>query len=167
MTNLLEMTDEKIRQQFSENDLSRTRDCIDVTSNHRPDVSWRFVDSAGHEHRWYVSRGRPAVAYHPQAKYSVPSVKWAKTGIGYYEDGTEYETGIYRCKKCGEDVTPGYTADQTEVYIVGMTHYYLRDKEISKSEAIRFVSVFHPDEVESFIPFESRLRKQFEGEDGK
>lgn len=150
MTSLLEMTDEQIRQQFSKGDLSITRDSIDVTSNHRPDISWKFVDSAGHEHRWFVDK-RPAVAYHPQAKYTVPSVKWVKTGIGYYEDNTKYDVGVYKCKKCREEVTPGYTADQMEVYIAGMIHYHLRDREISKSEAVRFVSVFHPGEVESFV----------------
>jgi hypothetical protein len=74
MSNLLEMTDDQIRQEFSQGDLSMQRDSIDVTSNHRPDISWKFVDSAGHEHRWFVSKNRVAVAYHPQAKYRVPSV---------------------------------------------------------------------------------------------
>jgi hypothetical protein len=29
---------------------------FEVTSLNRPDTAWRFVDAAGHEHRWYVKR---------------------------------------------------------------------------------------------------------------
>lgn len=148
--NILEMSDYEIRQQFSEYcNLSMTRDQINVTSNHRPNIAWKFVDSAGHEHRWFVGDGdelRSAIAYHPQASYTVPSIEWIKTGIGLYEDGSEYDTGIYVCKECREEVTPGYTADHIEQYIPGMTHYYLDGKEISKNEATRLLSILFPGE---------------------
>ena len=143
---ILEMTDDQIKEKFSQGSLSMHRDSIDVTSNHRPDIGWNFVDSAGHEHRWFVGKNRPAIAYHPQAKYRVPSIKWVKTGTGCYEDGTKYSTGVYKCKKCGEEITPGYTADQFNVYIAGTVHYLLNDVEISKSEANRLLSVLYPNE---------------------
>lgn len=94
-------------------------DLIDVTSARRPDPRWRFTDAAGHEHRWYAD-GLPAVQYHCEARYTVPSVSWVVDERGVDEDGEEYETGHYACVQCGAPVTPANTADASTVYARGL-----------------------------------------------
>ncbi len=109
------------------------RDAIDVTSNHRPDLNWKFTDSLGHVHRWFVGE-EPAVAYHPQPNYHVPTIKWVKTGTSVYPDGSEYEIGYHVCLECGDVVRPGYTADTTSQYVPGLTHYLIDGVEVSFEE---------------------------------
>lgn len=109
------------------------RDLIDVTSNHRPDLSWIFVDKSGHYHRWYNGETL-ATQYRQQISYSIPSIEWIKTGTDFYPDGSEFEVGYNRCKLCHEEVNPGYTSDRTTQYITGLTHYYVDGKEVSEKE---------------------------------
>lgn len=109
------------------------RELIDVTSNHRPDLNWIFFDSSGHCHQWHNGQIL-AVKYSPAGFYHVPSIKWVKTGVDYYPDGSEYEVGYYACIDCGEEITPGYTADTTTQYITGVTRYYVDGKEVKKEE---------------------------------
>lgn len=118
------------------------RDLIDVTSNHRPDIDWEFIDSHGHIHKWSDSNGI-ATQYDPKSKYLVLSVKWKTTGTGYYEDGSEYDIGHYECTKCGDIVKPGYTTDKTTQYITGLTHYLVDGRHVSEQE---FMSVLGEEE---------------------
>ena len=106
------------------------RDLIDVTCLSRPDESWVHRDPAGHQHRWLFD-GVPGV-YRPQAKATVPTVKWVRTGTGYYEDGEEYEIGHHECRECGAKVEPGHTADTSKQFIHGLASYYIDGERVSE-----------------------------------
>ena len=108
---------------------------LDVTSNHRPDETWVFVDAAGHPHFWTFKgeRGR----YRPDGA-ELPSLVWVKDGEAYWPDSDEpHDIGHYECRVCGEKVVPRYTADETTIYIKGLTSYRIDDELISRDEFIR------------------------------
>lgn len=110
------------------------RDMIDVTSMHRPDTSWRFVDAIGHEHRWHVD-GKPAVSYNPSARYDTPTLVWVKDGEEYWEDDDEpHAVGHLECRQCGERIEPRYTADSTTQHIAGLAHYRINGESVSREE---------------------------------
>lgn len=96
-------------------------DLLDVTSLHRPDPSWRYMDRAGHEHRWWTE-GKPAEGYSPSKSYDTPTLIWVKDGVGYYEDGEPYDIGHCECRQCGEHIEPRNTADTNTQYIAGLKH---------------------------------------------
>lgn len=113
------------------------RDLIDVTSNHRPDTNWTFTDSHGHIHCWhYFSDGKVATSYKPDREYFIPSIEWVKTGVDFYEDGSQFFTGHYQCIKCHDVVIPKYTSDTVQRYVAGMTHYLCDGKRVSPEEFI-------------------------------
>jgi len=96
-------------------------DLIEVTSSHRPDPAWVFIDAHGHEHRWHVD-GKPAMSYNPSAKYGTPSLVWVKDGESYWPDDDEpHEVGHLECRQCGEHIEPGYTADTIRQYVRGLS----------------------------------------------
>lgn len=93
-------------------------DMIEVTSLNRPDTSWRFTDAAGHEHRWFRD-GKPAESYHPEGRYTVPTLKY----IEDYPGDDEYPaSGHSECIECGEHVTPGRRADTERQFIRGLRY---------------------------------------------
>lgn len=104
-------------------------DPIEVTSWHRPDTNWLYVDKAGHRHVWHMD-GKEANKYDPAKRYEVPSLKWVFERWGYYEDGSRYEIGHHECVQCGEHIEPAYTADTTKQYVPGMRRYYIDDKPV-------------------------------------
>lgn len=109
-------------------------DRIDVTSNHRPDTSWRFTDAAGHEHQWFAD-GTPASGYVPSAKHSTPTLKWVKDGEAYWPDDDEpHDVGHNECIQCGEHIEPRYTADTNSQYIAGPKYCYINDEPVSLEE---------------------------------
>ena len=108
-------------------------DLMDVTSLHRPDTDWRFVDARGHEHRWYVD-GKPAATYRPSAALETPTLKRVFEKWGYYEDGDRYPIGHHECKECGEHIEPRYRADDTTQYIAGMRRYRVDGHNVSADE---------------------------------
>lgn len=108
-------------------------DLVDITSLSRPDTSWRFTDAAGHEHRWYA-KGKPAESYDPGARHELPTLQWVVTGIGYYEDGDEYEIGEYRCVQCSEVIQPRKTADTCRQMIPGLKHYRINGEHVTEQE---------------------------------
>ena len=116
------------------------REPINVTSMHRPDISWRFTDSNGHEHRWHVASvddeiDHPvAERYNPSVRYVVPSLVWVKTGEYFDEEGEPHEEGYDACRDCGEKITPRYTADDTEMYIPGLLWCRIDGQLVSKEE---------------------------------
>lgn len=63
------------------------------TSERVPDPNWTYVDKKGHGHFW--------------KKEKLPTLKGVTTGVGYYDDGTEYSITEMRCKHCDEKVEPG------------------------------------------------------------
>lgn len=111
-----------------------SRDLIDVTSMHRPDTSWRFVDAVGHEHRWHVN-GKPAESYNPSARYETTTLLWVKDGEEYWEDDDEpHAVGHTECRQCGEHIEPRYTADTTTQHIPGIAHYRINGESVPKEE---------------------------------
>jgi hypothetical protein len=104
---------------------------IDVTCLHRPDDAWAFTDAAGHEHRWHFD-GKPGT-YRPQAKADVPTLKWVRTGTGYYEDGEPYAIGHHECRECGEHVTPQHTADSHRQYVPGLRYYSIDGQSVDEA----------------------------------
>ncbi len=110
------------------------RDMIDVTSMHRPDISMVVIDDHGHFHPWCTPDGQPATGYNPRVQYNIPSLRWVKTGVEYYDDGEPYDVGEWRCRQCKAVVVPPYTADSTVHYVAGLAHYRINDVEVSKEE---------------------------------
>lgn len=110
------------------------RDMIEVTSHHRPDTTWRFVDARDHEHRWYEG-DRPARYYDPSLSYDTPTLIWVKDGEEYWQDDDEpHEVGHLECRQCGEHVNPGYKADDTRQYVAGIFHGRINGVFVSKEE---------------------------------
>lgn len=110
---------------------------VEVTSLHRPDTAWRFVDVRGHEHRWYIGE-TPAESYTPGAVYTTPTLIWIKDGEEYWEDDDEpHDVGHLECRQCGEHVTPGYRADDTPQYMAGLRHYRINGESVSPDEFTR------------------------------
>jgi len=90
---------------------------IDVTSLHRPDLNWKFIDKAGHKHRWRVLKNdRHKIL---SCRVIVDAEAWDD-----YPAITHLE-----CRWCGEHVVPAYKPDESRVYIPGLQR--LPDIEIS------------------------------------
>jgi hypothetical protein len=111
-------------------------DLIDVTSLHRMDPAWRFVDAAGHVHVWYdAETNQPATKYDPTCRYVVPTIEWVIDGYDY-EDGDDEGVpyGHHECSECRERVVPGYRPDDHVQQIAGLMHYLVDGHHVSKSE---------------------------------
>jgi len=108
-------------------------DQFDVTSLHRPDTRWRFVDAAGHTHRWYM-QGQPAESYRPDAKYETPTLTWVHDGWGYYEDGERYAIGHHECSECRERIEPHFCADDFRQYLPGPRWFCINGEPVSPEE---------------------------------
>ena len=106
---------------------------VEVTSLHRPDTSWRFVDKAGHEHRWWEGLGL-AIQYRPTSQYYVDTVKKVVDGWYYDEDGEPFARWHYECDQCGDKVEPGYCADTHTQYIPGIKRCYINDVLVTPEE---------------------------------
>lgn len=109
------------------------REVIDVTSSHRLDVSWVYIDAAQHEHRWYVD-GKPADAYNPSLNYDTPTLKWVHDGWGHYPDGERYERAHTECSDCGEHIEARYSYDSYVQRIPGLATYKINGQVVSKDE---------------------------------
>lgn len=107
-------------------------DLVDVTSMHRPDPTWIFIDQQGHTHEWYVN-GTPAVIYAYSENYDVPSTKWVHDGWDYYE-GDRVERGHLECLQCGEEIHPRYCADTNTVYAPGLRWFRINGESVSQDE---------------------------------
>jgi len=114
-------------------------DLIEVTSLHRPDTAWRFVDAKGHEHRWYVN-GQPAATYRPEARFETPTLIWVKDGEEYWEDDDEpHDVGHLECRECSAHVKPGYKPDDCTQHIPGLRWFRINGESVSKEEFERRV----------------------------
>lgn len=120
-------------------------DPIEVTMLHRPDTGWKFIDAAGHEHRWYVG-DEPADRYDPMTRYGTPTLTWVKDGEEYWEgDDEPHPVGHLECRICGEHVQPQYKADECRQYIPGLKRCYIDDQPVSYDEFTRRAQEFCPD----------------------
>lgn len=115
-----------------------TCDLIDVTSMSRPDTDWRYICGEGGMHSWFVDQA-PARRYEGELRYTVPTLRWVKDGVGYFEDGEPYDIGHHECAQCGEHIEPRFTADTNTVYMRGIEHYTIDDVSVSKEEFTRRV----------------------------
>ena len=111
-------------------------DEIDVTSMNRPDTNWRFVDAAGHEHRWHIKTHdgmpTPATVYRPLQFYAVPTVQKVIDSTGIDEDGYDYELSHLECIRCGEHIRPGSCADTNRVLIPGLRRYKVNGRSVTR-----------------------------------
>ncbi len=95
-------------------DVAFTNDAslIDITAMQEPDPAWRFVDPAGHVHRWTKSGNLISVV-------EVVDETW----VMYYDDETgepvEQSRTHYECRRCRALVTPGYREGR-QTYITGL-----------------------------------------------
>lgn len=105
---------------------------MEVTLLRRPDEAWSHRDAQGHEHYWTFDgeRGR----YRPDAKAELPTLEWVRTGTYFYPDGESYDVGEYRCRQCGEVVTPRRRADDTRQFVPGIRHYLLDGVSVPEAE---------------------------------
>jgi hypothetical protein len=106
---------------------------IEVTSLHRPDLAWRFVDAEGHEHRWFLN-GRPATDYRPDATYETPSLRRVFDHWDYDEDGERFARYRHDCRICRQTIEPGYRADDTTQYIAGLRTWRINDRPVTHDE---------------------------------
>lgn len=110
------------------------RDLVEATSNHRPDTSWKQIDTGGHLHQWFVG-DKPAVGYRPTEVYHNPTLVFVKTGEEYWEDDDQpHDVGYLACKECGDMVIPGYRADDCTQYIPGLIRCRINGISVSKEE---------------------------------
>lgn len=113
-------------------------DMVDVTSLHRPDPAWVFIDSKGHMHRWFVG-GKIPTGYSPTDKYDLPTLRNVFDYWEYYEDGertavSHYECADLACAETGEHIQPGYTADYNTQMVPGLRHYRINGERVSEDE---------------------------------
>lgn len=107
---------------------------LEVTSNSRPDTSWRHVDHQGHRHVWHAD-GKPADRYNPSTTYETPTLVWVKDGEACWEDDDEpHDVGHLECRECGAPVRPGYTADTTRQYIPGLRWFTIDGRRVTPEE---------------------------------
>lgn len=105
---------------------------IDATSASRMDPTWCHVDGQGHVHQWCLKgTDIPATNYDPTARYSVPSLRWI---LDFPGDDEYPDVGHYECRRCGERVEPGRTADTTRRYMPGLASYFVDGRLVSKEE---------------------------------
>ena len=119
---------------MSDDVFSLERSVIEVTSMHRPDPQWHFVDKQGHEHVWFDGEGVATRNYNPRTRYTLRTVTRVHDGWVYDEDGERREVWHWECSQCGEQVNPGYTADDCEQYIPGIAHYKINGVTVSQEE---------------------------------
>ena len=93
------------------------RDVMEVTPLAKPDDDWEFTDSVGHLHRWQNGR--------------LPSLKEI---IDCSADGEYPALTHMECERCGETIAPGYKSPESREFIHGLTHLYIDDVEVGKSE---------------------------------
>lgn len=110
------------------------QDAVDVTSNApRRDKDWREIDPSGHEH--YMQDG------------GYPTLEWVVTG-GYWCEmhNEEHEEGEWRCRQCGEPVSPGMLPPSGHVETVpGMRRYYIDDKPVDGETFEAAIAKFRPE----------------------
>lgn len=107
----------------------------DVSSIHRPDMSWSFTDAAGHEHVWFLGdKSAYNVMYRPDAQYHTPTLVSIFDGWDYWDDGERTARTHLECKQCGEHIEPGYRSDDTRQYIGGIRSCYVDGESVSREE---------------------------------
>lgn len=110
-------------------------DMLDVTSNHRPNTGWMFIDRERHEHCWVeTATGLRAAAYDPSKQYEVPTVEFVRTGSWVDDDGEEHESGHFECKFCRDRVELAFMADTEQRFIPGTKHCRINGESVTVEE---------------------------------
>jgi hypothetical protein len=77
----------------------------------KPDPAWRYVDGAGHEHRWTITEAPPMAGHGPSGVVETCEREWRHVpcdGSCGAECGNEgYSVTVWRCRSCGEVLDPG------------------------------------------------------------
>ena len=108
-------------------------DSINVTPISVRDPNWHYIDKNGHEHHWYIPPG----AEDKPDLWQLPTLREVHKLVYIEEGGDEHWATHYYCKKCGELVYPGEKSPDSQMYVQGLTHYYVDGVEVSKEEAER------------------------------
>jgi hypothetical protein len=118
---------------------------IDVTSNHRPDTSWRHVDERGHVHQWHAN-GEPARGYSPMDKHDVPTLQYLVDEIWTDQFGERRELGHNECKQCGEHIEPRHTADTHKQMIPGLRWFKINGRDATEEEVRELQKQFESEQ---------------------
>lgn len=111
---------------------------IEVTSMSRPDVQWRYIDKAGHLHRWFYS----GIMTNRYDTYRLDQAYYAGTLVKIIDaEATEDEPAIwhYECPICGEVIWPGTCADQYQQFIPGIRRFWVDDVPVSEEQFKAFM----------------------------
>ena len=94
--------------------LNIERDVIEVTSERESlDVTWRYVDSQGHEHRY--ASGLPTLNHIVDERHWCDGTE----GRGNHDPHWHIDESHYECTECGEVVAPGTVPPFTRQFIPG------------------------------------------------
>ncbi len=112
-----------------------SREMLDVTSLHRPNLAWSHTDPAGHTYRWLVQKEKnvwvkPGFYYDAMKKYRIFGLLEVVTEHG---DGEEaWTTSTFFCRRCGAQIRPGFTADDTQQFIPGLARRRINGVSVSE-----------------------------------
>ena len=101
--------------------VSFKRDLIDVTPIEEIDLSWSYVDKAGHKHRYKKSRN---------GRISITGIRLE---LGYWPDGDTYHYPV--CRFCEEPIAGGTTPVIHTKYVPGLMRCYINGEEVTEETA--------------------------------
>jgi len=114
-----------------------TRELLDVSSMHRPDLNWKYADPAGHGHFWFCDGDAANEPYNPSKTYTLPTLEQVRDGSWFDEDGEEHPLWHWECTRCAAHIEPGYKADDTRQFIAGLATYRIDGEVVSKDEFMK------------------------------
>lgn len=107
------------------------RDVMAVSSLHpvEADPAWRYVDRAGHEHRW----AQPEDASGGPIGASITSVEYVETERWWCSDcRDEHVETEPRCRQCGQVIQLGYRDAPNPTYITGEMRVWVDDEPLDR-----------------------------------
>ena len=93
----------------------------------KPDQKWTHIDSNNHKHQ-YDSDKLPTLEY----VEPITEEYWCDDCNDSHDQ--IIKEGCYKCKLCGEKVTPGYVNDTSPYIIYGPVEYYKDGIIVTKEE---------------------------------
>ena len=112
-------------------------DVIDVTPIRERDPQWVCVDKQGHRHTWHKPKG--AEYQSKDHLWELPTLRAVSYICGYSDDGDPMYKNRYYCKKCGEQVWPGYRPTMFRRFASGAKQCYINDMPVDKKTAIKMI----------------------------
>jgi hypothetical protein len=103
------------------------RQVIDVSSAsaRKPDMSWTFVDKAGHFHAFDHEGNLPTIVRREErVQPDFEDEEDRDTDDDFYDD-YDYSVTHIECALCGEEIQPQYVPDYPQKLIPGPTEYSL------------------------------------------